>query len=190
MRTSLTAAASRLAMLAGHYYLQVNAAVMLFMGASISLVGLGVLPRAATVPLLLASYIPMVYSGASAGYHQRNQLFCSRHLADTPDDPAAAVAAKDRQLRAFHWYMLNMRRCSVFVLAVLAVLLVAVYFGAPRGTGSVGCLALFSLLTVGSMISSTHNRLGPWCPYCRHRGGRGKDPQPIVPTDPRSEVKV
>ncbi len=171
----------------GHYSNHLTAAASLTGAAAVLIftaTGVGVVSHL-LLGLVVAVYAVWAVSATAERTHHRS--LCPRELDEAPVlDPQPAVDRKRRELRVWH-----SRRRRRFVPLVVGMLFFALYVLVPTGKTwifAVGfvCSALISAYLV--YVDITHQRLHPWCPYCRH-GGRGprgfRIPDPTDPSVPK-----
>jgi len=155
--------------IAGHY-------APWLLGALVAgLTALTLVPDALAVvpwPVLAALLVGALYLGLSILAHNRG--LCERCIASLPLD-AARVA--DRYALRFRVAHLFDRRA--FAVCYLGALLVSsLLSGHPLGR--YGWAVAESSLVYLLMVYVTHQRLQPWCPYCR--GGGEEQVTPTTPT--------
>lgn len=125
------------------------------------------------VPLAL---IPLaLYVGISIIVH--NRQLCERCVAALPLDASATAGRYGRRFRVAHLFQDRLFAvCYLLVVAASFVL-----YADPVGRYATALVE--SSLVYLLFVYVTHQRLQPWCPYCR-QGGDERD-APIVP-DPVS----
>jgi hypothetical protein len=133
-----------------------------------------------TFMVLMVMNIGMMVCGDFA--HGRN--LCPRDIDDTLLDPQGAV---DRNLRRLSWVH---RRRVLGVIAPLTMIFLLTdvsrlaHLPWPfRAAATVVAIAASLGVVYSSLSMYTHQRLQPWCPWCRH-GGHGPGSQVSVP-DPQ-----
>ena len=121
--------------------------------------------------------IPLVlYVGVSIIVH--NRQLCERCIAALPLDASAAAGRYGRRFRVAHLF--QTRFFAACYLAVVAGSFVL--YSDP--VGRFGTALVESSLVYLLFVYVTHQRLQPWCPYCRHGGG-DDETTPVTP-DPVS----
>lgn len=129
----------------------------------------------------VASIAVLLTADSRIRYHGRH--LCARHLMDTPlTDPDRAVQRRDRQLRAYHRF--NVRRYAFGAASCYAVSLVALFaFHVPFQAAFIPLYGLVVVDLYRGWRYDIHQRLQPWCPYCRDDGD-DEGFQPVDPTNP------
>jgi len=127
------------------------------------------------VPLIL---IPLaVFLGLSLLVHNRH--LCERCIAALPLDAATVASRYAVRFRVAHLFESRLfAACYVGTLAVAAFL-----YGHPVGR-FVWAAAEASLVYL-LLVYVTHQRLQPWCPYCRNGGEEQHAPTPPNPVSTR-----
>jgi hypothetical protein len=139
-----------------------------------------VLSIAGALPLALW----MVTLAWATPVHGRS--LCERCASEAPLNPGMEAERCDRRLRQMHWIG-DMPPFVVLTAGFLVIVAVNVA-GAVLRLGAPTTLALIGIGLYVNVITRTHNRLQPWCPYCRR--GRGDGDPAVTPTpDPAGVVK-
>lgn len=132
-------------------------------------------------PLQIATTVTAIAWCAAEMHKRRICPACARF---TPLDTDAAVRDKGWALRLTHR---RQRRAARYVPAVLLVVCVVATMRAPLVVPLLLGLIL-ALHAVTDYAQTWHQRLYPWCPYCRHGRGRDDDdPHPIPEPTPEPE---
>lgn len=125
-----------------------------------------VLPAAALLlpwPVSLALIPAALYVGVSIIVH--NRQLCERCVAALPLDASAAAGRYGRRFRVAHLF-----EGKLFALCYLAVVAGSfIVYSDPVGRFATALVE--SSLVYLLFVYVTHQRLQPWCPYCRHGGG-------------------
>jgi hypothetical protein len=121
--------------------------------------------------------------------HERS--LCDRHVPfDVLRDPDGAVRRARWALRGWR----RSRRVHAFAAAGLAIVVIVVVLAVPGWNRSVAgmlaCLAAMAPLTALTVVNHLHDKLQPWCRWCRDDGGDGSlqfdpDPDPAVRERPK-----
>ena len=118
------------------------------------------------VPLVVAGFL-----GLSLLAH--NRRLCERCITALPLDASKVADRYDRRFRAAHLF-----ESKLFALGYLAVVLgSSLMYAHPVGRyawAAVGASLMYLLV-----VYVTHQRLQPWCPYCRNGGD-----EQVTPTTP------
>lgn len=178
-------AAERAGMWAGHYSLQVNAIALTAYCAAALADALGVLPEQ-YVWVRGMLFVPILYATLNRSLHDRKVVLCTRHLYETPDDPAAAVQRRRRTLRMFHRFPARRTLMAVGLSLIAAWLLLEYAVSVPQLVTVAPLLVVAMSLAGTSLVIAVHQRLQPWCPDCRRRGpGKDRLVAPPGPTGSR-----
>jgi hypothetical protein len=176
----------------GHYTVYIGSAVgvvaMAALATTETMSSHSVVPRFANVVILAFWTAAYVGQQSNSQYHASN--ICPRELAAAPlDNPDRAVDRARPQLKRAHW--LHDHFWAVVVFGVLMVgmfsILPFVQVNAPWSYTPIG--VLFAGLITADRISLIHQRLQPWCPFCRDNGGGEFSTDPS-PTPHHTHVRV
>jgi hypothetical protein len=113
-------------------------------------------------PVLAAVLVVAFFMGTSIRSH--NRRLCERCIASLPLDAPTVASRYARRFRVAHLF-----ENKLFALCYLIVLVASsLLYGNPIGRfgWAVAAASLVYLLSV----YVTHQRLQPWCPYCRNGG--------------------
>lgn len=144
--------------------------VLVWLGASTAVDATGI--RAASA----------VFVAAATGYlllaiRQRRRL-CLGCAAAVPLDPGGEAARRLRWLRLAHWQTAS-SWLPIAVLAVPVLALAAVALTVDLPAFGLAVAAAVMPAAVGIHAMALHERLRPWCPWCRGGGGgEPDDPEP------------
>jgi len=105
-------------------------------------------------------------------------------------DPQGAVTRRRRELRLWHvgedrvrrWHglgILTWAPIAVYLAVPTMWLVVSTFARRVHGAVFVALAAGFGVMIYAGYMTRTHDRLQPWCPFCRR--GHGDDPAPVVP---------
>lgn len=106
-------------------------------------------------------------------------ILCARCIDRVPTDASVQVVRRDWLLRIRHWVWAHSGRVGW---AGLAVIVAASWFGHGHAIGYV----VWPWLALEAYAQRFHNRVAPWCKYCRNDGW---DPTFATTPDP-SQVKI
>jgi hypothetical protein len=182
MRVKLNEAMNRAAMWSGHYVLQIIAVCLVLSVIAGVAADLGVLTGWPAEASDLVTFVPMVYAALNRNFHERNAVLCNRHFHETPDDPAEAVRQARWALRMTHKINRPWLVVPLVIVALLVQDLLKRVLHQPALVSSLPVGVAFIGMSGMCWVGSVHERLQPWCPFCR-RGGGGED-RTVVPTDP------
>lgn len=127
----------------------------------------------------------LLYVALFACYVAHDGRLCLRCAQTVPVNGPAVAERRDRALRAVHhirrrlpWYV------AAFFAALAARVVSAVFVEWPRAAGGVFLLAVVvAPVSVTILLSTRHDRIQPWCPYCRWGGG-DDGPEEFAPDGP------
>jgi hypothetical protein len=122
---------------------------------------------------VLLALIPLAI--VAGGYIlDHNRRLCERCITAMPLDPSTAAARYGLRFRVAHLF-----ERKVFAIGYLATVLVAMLVY-DHPVGRYGCAVVQASLVYLMLVYITHQRLQPWCPYCR--GGGEEQSAPTAPT--------
>lgn len=110
----------------------------------------------------------------SAGRRHLGML-CARCLDSVPTDAAVQVRRRDWALRLRHW---TWAHPWLTLTPILALFVVSLFVP----TAWVAVYVLWPWFALDTWTQRFHNRVGPWCPYCR--GGGGGSGETVALPDP------
>ncbi len=146
-----------------------------------ALIVLTLVPAAfAAIPWeVLMALLPLAV--AAGGYIlDHNRHLCGRCIATMPLDPSTAALRYARRFRVVHLF-----ESRLFGIAYLVTVVVSlIVSGNP--VGRYGCALTQASLVYLLVVYLTHQRLQPWCPYCRHGGEEHSTP--ITPSPVSTQV--
>jgi hypothetical protein len=133
-------------------------------------------------------------------YHAQN--LCDRDIRDATVllDPQGEVERRRGHLRRLHWVLDDGRRRIGFLLILVLPMLLSTVTQPMLGLGSdqvwnwvalIGYAAVqLPVLGVFMWMERLHSRMEPWCPFCDHGGGGGRDRfEPVDPNVPTGQRK-
>ena len=148
-----------------------------FLSAVIAgLIVLTLIPAASTaVPwALLLALVPLAI--VAGGYIlDHNRRLCERCIGAMPLDPSTVAARYAIRFRVAHLF-----ERKLFAIGYLAVVVGSlVLYDNP--VGRYGCAITQASLVYLMLVYITHQRLQPWCPFCRHGGEEQSAPTTPTP---------
>lgn len=113
---------------------------------------------------LLSSVLLVGFLIGQHAVRRHTGILCGRCLDNVPTDAAVQVKRRDWSLRLYHWELAHPLLVLVGVLAIIATDLVF-------GHGAISIYIVWPWFAVEAWSQRFHNRVAPWCPYCRGGGG-------------------
>jgi len=96
--------------------------------------------------------------------HRHGRALCERCVMDMPLDISAKAAKYKKRFRVAHWFQGG----SLMVFYLATIVLVSFY--SYTSIGKWLWVAIWISFIYMLLVYSTHQRLQPWCPYCRGGG--------------------
>lgn len=148
----------------GHFAPRAMPLVILVM---VALGVIGFLPAEA-VAAYAACMLALIY--AESWHDARHCGLCQ---AATPPNGAESATRRDRTLRLVHAVRAHQIWAVGYVLSVVVTVLVVanVFDLSSYVVARMLDLTLMIPAAASMLMFNTHDRLRPWCPYCRRRGG-------------------
>lgn len=98
-------------------------------------------------------------------------LLCGHCLERIPTDAAVQAKRRDWALRMFHWVQVRYKAVVVALLAVLVAAMAVRSVLDMEPARLVFPLVLWPAMVTEAWVLRFHDRVAPWCPYCRGGGG-------------------
>ena len=113
----------------------------------------------------LATGLLVLFIAGQLAVQNHTGILCSRCLERAPTNAAVLAKRRDWMLRLFHWEQAHPFK---IMLALLVMVALDIWLLSPS---SVMPFTVWPWFALSALALRFHNRVAPWCPYCKGGGG-------------------